>query len=77
MVGLISGDFSPSFFDPCPLYGQSFPFVAQIILFAVMPSEAIAAVSRLATKLLIAEISCQQMAMLALDKPVICDDVAD
>ena len=59
MVELISGDFSSDFLDPSPLDRQSFPFVPQVILLAVMPSEAIAAINCLATKLLITEISRQ------------------
>ena len=59
MAELISGDFSSGFLDPCPLDRQSFSFVPQIILLAVMLAKTVAAIGCLATEFLIAEITRQ------------------
>ena len=77
MAELIAGDFSSGFLDPGPLDRKSFPFVPQVILLAVMSAKAVAAIGCLTTEFLIAEITRQQMAMLAFDKLVLRDSVVD
>ena len=59
MAELISGDFSSGFLNPCPLDRKSFSFVPQIILLAVVPAEAVAAIGCLTAEFLIAEITRQ------------------